>query len=68
MSRIPAHTVGKWRALSLKRLGYLAELQQTGRWRLFYRSQQAFADALRSADADAEKWKRLAYETPGVAD
>jgi hypothetical protein len=51
----------KWRALSLKRLGYLAELQRTGRWRLHYPSEDAFNAALHTADADAARWKQLAY-------
>ena len=57
-------TVTKLRALSLKRLAHLAELQRTGRWRLHYASEEAFNEALRAADADAERWKRLAYGTP----
>jgi len=55
-------TVTKLRALSLKRLAHLAELQRTGR--LHYASEEAFNEALRPADADAERWKRLAYGTP----
>jgi Arc/MetJ family transcription regulator len=54
-------TVTKLRALSLKRRAYMAELQRTGRWRLQYDSVEAFNEALRVADADAERWKRLAY-------
>ena len=61
MPRLPSETVMKWRALSLKRLGYLAELQRTGRWRLHYPSEDAFNAALNTADADAERWKQLAH-------
>jgi hypothetical protein len=57
-------TVTKLRALSLKRLAYMAELQRTGRWRLHYASEEAFNEALRIADADAARWKRLAYGQP----
>jgi hypothetical protein len=57
-------TVTKLRALSLKRLAYMAELQRTGRWRQQYASEEAFNAALRTADADAERWKRLAYGAP----
>ena len=57
-------TVTKLRGLSLKRLAYMAELQRTGRWRLLYASEEAFNEALRAADADAERWKRLAYGPP----
>jgi hypothetical protein len=55
-------TVNKWRALSLKRLAYLSELQNTGRWRLYYASQDVFEEALHQADADAKRWKGIAYE------
>ena len=60
MTRMPIATVNKWRALSLKRLAHLSELQRTGRWRLHYADQNAFEQALRDADADAENWKRMA--------
>ena len=60
-------TVTKLRALSLKRLGYMAELQRTGRWRRIYASEDAFNEALRAADADAERWKQLAYGPSGEA-
>lgn len=62
MTRVSFATVNKWRALSLKRLAYLSELQNSGRWRLYYASQDAFEEALRKADADAERWKAIAYE------
>jgi hypothetical protein len=57
-------TVTKLRALSLKRLAYMSELQRTGRWRFQYASEEAFNEALRAADADAARWKRLAYGPP----
>ncbi len=63
MIRIPFATVIKWRALALKRLAYLSELQRTGHWRRQYKSQAAFEQALRDADADAERWKRVAHES-----
>ena len=65
---MPAISVTKWRALSLKRLGYLAELQRTGRWQRHYPTQDAFDAALRAADADAERWKRLAYGDSAATD
>jgi len=59
MAVIPSTAVTKWRALSLKRLGYMAELQRTGRWRHQYASQDAFEAALWLADADAAKWQTI---------
>lgn len=55
-------TIVNWRALSLKRLGYLDELKRTGRWQRHFATEEAFETALRGASADAEKWKRLAYQ------
>ena len=67
MAAISSLTVTKWRALSLKRLSYLSELHRSGRWQRHYGTKEAFDAALRVADADAEKWKRLAYaEKPPV--
>jgi hypothetical protein len=66
MTTVLAESITKWRALSLKRLGYLVELQQSGRWRLQYSSEDAFNEALRAADADAERWKKLALDTPSI--
>ena len=63
MTRIPVITVHKWRALSLKRLAHLSELRRTGRWRSHYPNQDAFEEALRDAETDAEQWKTLAYES-----
>ena len=67
MASIPAVTVHKWRALSLKRLAHLSELRRSGRWHRFYASQDAFDEAVRFAEADAERWKGLAYaDSPPV--
>jgi len=49
-----------WRALSLKRLVHLDELQRTGRWRRHFQTEDAFEEALRNAHADAERWRQLA--------
>ena len=56
-----AMTAQKWRALSLKRIAYLSELRRTGRWQRHFASEEAFEEALREANADAERWKDLAY-------
>jgi hypothetical protein len=67
MTRIPAMTVHKWRALSLKRLAHLSELRRSGRWHRFYAGQAAFEEAVRHAELDAERWKGLAYaDSPPV--
>jgi hypothetical protein len=51
-----------WRALSLKRLSHLDELKRTGRWRRHFATEEALEEALGVAAADAERWKRLAYD------
>ena len=67
MTGIPVLTVHKWRALSLKRLAHLSELRRSGRWLRFYASQDAFDEAVRFAESDAERWKGLAYaDSPSV--
>jgi hypothetical protein len=63
MIRMPFATVNKWRALALKRLAYLSELQRSGQWRRQYKNQDAFEAALRDADDAAERWKRVAHES-----
>jgi len=68
MAVVPSVTIIKWRALSLKRLEYVAELQRTGRWRRLYASQDAFDEALRVAETDVAKWKTVACILPGAAE
>ena len=53
-------TIVNWRALSLKRLAHLDELQRSGRWKLHFETEEAFNRALRTASDDAERWKQLA--------
>ena len=55
-----ATAIVNWRALSLKRLVQLDELERTGRWQRHYKTREAFQEALRSANTDAERWKQLA--------
>ena len=62
---MPSMTVVNWRALALKRLAHLDELKRTGRWQRHFSSEEALDEALRAAAADAEKWKRLAYQSDG---
>ena len=60
---MPAMTIVNWRALALKRLAHLDELKRTGRWRRHFTSEATMEEALRAAAADAERWKRLAYQS-----
>jgi hypothetical protein len=63
MTRMPSMTIVSWRALSLKRLAHLDELKRSGRWQRHFASEAALDEALRAAADDAEKWKRLAYQS-----
>jgi hypothetical protein len=40
-------------------------LKRSGRWQRHFSSEEALDEALRAAAADAEKWKRLAYQSDG---
>ena len=62
---MPSMTIVNWRALALKRLAHLDELKRTGRWQRYFASEAALDETLRAAAADAEKWKRLAYQSGG---
>jgi hypothetical protein len=61
--RMPLMAVVNWRALALKRLAHLDELKRTGRWQRHFASEAAFDEAVAEAATDAEKWKRLAYQS-----
>jgi hypothetical protein len=53
-------TIANCQGLSLKRLAHLDGLKRTGRWRHFP-TKEALEMAIRDANADAERWKQLAY-------
>jgi hypothetical protein len=63
MTRMPSMTIVNWRALSLKRLAHLDDLKRSGRGQRHFSSEEALDEALRAAAADAERWKRLAYQS-----
>nr|WP_298261154.1 TIGR03809 family protein [Bradyrhizobium sp.] len=50
--------VARWCNLAERRLEYLTELFETGRWRRFH-SEQGFLDNLREAKAAVETWRDL---------
>lgn len=49
----------KWRDLAERRRQYLAELQQSGRWRRYY-TEENFLTEMRAAIRAAEEWARVA--------
>ena len=50
--------VARWCALAERRLEYLAELFETGRWRRFH-NELAFLENIREAKAAVEAWRDL---------
>ena len=51
-------TVARWCALAERRLEYLTELFDTGRWRRFH-SEHAFLENIQEAKAAVETWRDL---------
>jgi uncharacterized repeat protein (TIGR03809 family) len=56
--------VARWRALAERRLEYLTELFETGRWRR-YHSELAFLENIQEAKTAVEIWRGLS--APGVS-
>jgi uncharacterized repeat protein (TIGR03809 family) len=50
--------VARWQVLAERRLAYLAELYETGRWRRYY-SDHAFLENIREAKAAVGAWREL---------
>src|ERR1700761_2846677 len=50
--------VARWCDLAERRLGYLTELFDSGRWRRFY-TQDAFLENVREAKVAVETWRNL---------
>ncbi|UZE47676.1 TIGR03809 family protein [Rhodopseudomonas sp. P2A-2r] len=51
--------IERWRALAERRLDYLTDLFESGRWRRFH-SEADFLDNIREAKAAVETWRGLA--------
>jgi uncharacterized repeat protein (TIGR03809 family) len=57
--------IGRWCALAEKRLDYLTDLYETGRWRRFH-TEADFLENVQEARASVETWRRLATEEAGL--
>lgn len=55
--------VTRWRMLAEKRLRYLAELYETGRWKIYYKEQE-FLKVIQEARAALKTWEQLAPPDP----
>ena len=57
-SRLPTVLSVRWRALAERKIAYLTELQQSGRWNCYY-SQAQFSRALEDAKRLKEEWDNV---------
>lgn len=55
--------VTRWRMLAERRLGYLVELYETGRWKAYY-SEPEFLKVIQEARAALKTWEKLAPPDP----
>jgi uncharacterized repeat protein (TIGR03809 family) len=56
--------IARWCALAERRLNYLTEMFESGRWRRFY-TEIAFLENIKEAKSAVETWRALS--TPGLA-
>ena len=56
--------IERWCALSERRLDYLTDLFETGRWRRFH-SEAEFLENIQEAKTATETWRRLAAQEAG---
>lgn len=54
----------RWHDLADRRLAYFAELHRSGRWRLYYRTEQQFAVRMLEVIRAAKIWAELAGREP----
>lgn len=59
--------VTRWRLLAERRLVYLTELRDSGRWRRFY-TEAVLAENIREAEVAVEAWSLLAPSAAGVGE
>src|ERR1700739_1529023 len=59
--------VARWCALAERRLEYLTELFETGRWRRFH-SEAAFLENIREAKSAVETWRNLLTREASIND
>lgn len=54
----------RWHDLADRRLAHFAELYHSGRWRLYYRSEEHFAERMLDVIKAAKIWAELAGRAP----
>ena len=57
------NVVTRWRMLAERRLTYLVELYETGRWKLYYKEPD-FLKVIQEARAALKTWEKLAPPDP----
>jgi uncharacterized repeat protein (TIGR03809 family) len=55
--------VTRWRMLAERRLNYLVELYETGRWKVYYKEPE-FLKVIQEARAALKTWEQLAPPDP----
>lgn len=55
--------VTRWRMLAERRLNYLVELYETGRWKVYYQEPE-FLKVIQEARAALKTWEQLAPPNP----
>ena len=55
--------IARWRMLAERRLNYLIELYETGRWRVYYKEPE-FLKVVQEARAALKTWEQLAPPDP----
>jgi len=57
-------TVRRGRRLAERQRAHLFELELTGRWRLYFKSEEDFHAKLEAAARSVAQWEALAAQTP----
>lgn len=57
------NVVARWRMLAERRLNYLIELYETGRWKVYYKEPE-FLKVIQEARAALRTWEQLAPPDP----
>ena len=65
---MPSETVRRGQRLAERQRAHLFELELTGRWRLYFKSEEEFKAKIEAASESIAQWARLVPEEPDVQD
>jgi hypothetical protein len=63
--KMPSETVRRGQRLAERQRAHLFELELTGRWRLYFKSEEEFKAKIAAASESIAQWARLVPEEPG---